>query len=662
MTHDKRGNIHQSADAKINYTANGQPEHIRLRGKLIASYSYNNRTKRISKTVYGEAGPVTTRYLYENKRLIAEMDDQGEIIRQYIYLGWQPVALLEAGEIYTIHSNHLNAPVAVSDSTGRIVWRAHYAPFGRAHIEDNPDGDHIAFQLNLRLPGQYEDTETGLYYNYYRYYDPETGRYLSSDPLDLNAGMNTHAYAANDPVRNIDPTGLLLFAFDGTGNTNNRSDLHDPENPGDITNVVRFAESYRSAPGELPITPYIDWDGSMVSNRDYYYITGAGVDDPNFGSAPALDAGVGVSLDQRVAHMADYLIQYIEQMEEQDVTTPVDIDIVGFSRGAAEARMFANVVDDIIRVAQSGADFSDPNAADELSYIYENLRREQDLFIENTGADIYADMNRLRATLDYLNRDCNMMINLSFVGLFDTVPHYGLSQNNDLQQLRLGVPMSTDHAAHAVAVNEHRTDFAGVSIHDAPTTANSATRIERGFIGAHSDIGGGYAEGDLSDVAFMWMVQQAENAGEEMNRDVIEDEGWHEVTNPIVHDSVDVCPAWPICFDGPDREFMYANGSDAINQQSWPGAAGDDSMDYAESQPFFDEQFIEDAPCGFMWLDTCREKGVDKDDNRSKIGAITLEDEVNPTVEIDTYSEWLSVHYSLDISFDHSELDQTNTP
>ncbi|MBT3058092.1 MAG: DUF2235 domain-containing protein [Candidatus Thiodiazotropha sp. (ex Lucina pensylvanica)] len=663
MVHDSRGNIHQSADAKIDYTANGQPEHIWVADELVASYSYNNRAERISKTVYGEAVPVTTHYLYENKRLIAEMDEQGEIVRQYLYLGWQPVALLEAGEIYTIHSNHLSAPVAVSDSAGRLVWRAHYAPFGRAHIEDDPDGDQISFQLNLRLPGQYEDTETGLYYNYYRYYDPETGRYLSSDPLDLNAGMNTYAYAANDPVRNIDPTGLLLFAFDGTGNTNNRDELRDPENPGDISNVVRFAESYRSAPGELPVTPYIDWDGSMASNRDYYYITGAGVDDPNFGSAPSPDAAFGVSLQQRVARMADYLVQYIEQMEAQGATTPVDIDIVGFSRGAAEARMFANVVDDIIRVAQSGADFSDPAAADDLSYIYENLRREQDPFIDtNVGSAIDADMNRLRAALDYLNRDCNLMINLNFIGLFDTVPHYWAYQGNDLQQLRLGIPAIADHAAHAVAVNEHRTDFAGVSIHDSPSTANSATRIERGFIGAHSDIGGGYAEGDLSDVAFMWMVQQAESEGVEMDRGYIQSELWDEVTNPIVHNSVDVCPEWYYCYSGPDREFMYANGSDVVTQQAWLGAAGDGSMDYSESQPFFNERFMENIPCGFMSQSTCREIGIGAGGDRTKVGAIILENTSGPTADINTYGEWLSVHYGLDITFNYSELNQINTP
>ncbi|MES9813691.1 MAG: DUF2235 domain-containing protein [Candidatus Thiodiazotropha sp.] len=148
-------------------------------------------------------------------------------------------------------------------------------------------------------------------------------------------------------------------------------------------------------------------------------------------------------------------------------------------------------------------------------------------------------------------------------------------------------------------MNEQRADFAGVSIHDSPATANSATHIERGFIGAHSDIGDGYAEGDLSDVAFVWMVRQAENEEVEMDRGYIQRELWDEVTNPIVRDSVDVCPALPVCFSGPDREFMYANGSDVANQQAWSGAAGDDSMDCAESQLFFNQQFMEDVPCGF---------------------------------------------------------------
>ena len=59
------------------------------------------------------------------------------------------------------------------------------------------------------LPGQYFDAETGLHYNYYRDYDPGTGRYIESDPVGIRAGLNTYIYAASSPVERTDPFGLV---------------------------------------------------------------------------------------------------------------------------------------------------------------------------------------------------------------------------------------------------------------------------------------------------------------------------------------------------------------------------------------------------------------------------------------------------------------------
>jgi RHS repeat-associated protein len=61
------------------------------------------------------------------------------------------------------------------------------------------------------FPGQYYDQETGLHYNYFRYYDPSTGRYVTTDPIGLAGGLNTYLYGSANPLLYIDPYGLWLF-------------------------------------------------------------------------------------------------------------------------------------------------------------------------------------------------------------------------------------------------------------------------------------------------------------------------------------------------------------------------------------------------------------------------------------------------------------------
>lgn len=111
-------------------------------------------------------------------------------------------------QVYYFHNDHLGTPQAISDAAGRKVWEAEYEPFGKAVVNADPDGDGQVVVNNLRFPGQYYDAETGLHYNYHRDYDPQTGRYLTPDPIGLEGGLNPYIYVYDNPVVYFDPYGL----------------------------------------------------------------------------------------------------------------------------------------------------------------------------------------------------------------------------------------------------------------------------------------------------------------------------------------------------------------------------------------------------------------------------------------------------------------------
>ena len=106
-----------------------------------------------------------------------------------------------AETLYYFHNDHLGTPQVMTDETQAVVWHANYRPFGETVITT------ATIENNLRFPGQYFDVESGLHYNYFRYYDPGTGRYVSSDPIGLEGGLNTFAYTMWNPVNYIDPDG-----------------------------------------------------------------------------------------------------------------------------------------------------------------------------------------------------------------------------------------------------------------------------------------------------------------------------------------------------------------------------------------------------------------------------------------------------------------------
>ena len=112
-------------------------------------------------------------------------------------------------EFYAIVTDQNHTPRQLIDADDRVVWDWNGEPFGSASPIINP-GVKGDFVFNLRFPGQYFDAETHLHYNYYREYDSSMGRYVESDPIGLNGGINTYAYGLGNPISNTDPTGLFV--------------------------------------------------------------------------------------------------------------------------------------------------------------------------------------------------------------------------------------------------------------------------------------------------------------------------------------------------------------------------------------------------------------------------------------------------------------------
>ncbi len=124
-------------------------------------------------------------------QLIAETDGSGNMIKAYVWLHGQPLAMIDAGGgVYYYHNDHLGTPQRMTDQSANIVWAADYLPFGKADVTVG------VVENNLRFAGQYYDQETGLHYNWNRYYDPSLGRYLRADPYNYSSINN------NGPIIN----------------------------------------------------------------------------------------------------------------------------------------------------------------------------------------------------------------------------------------------------------------------------------------------------------------------------------------------------------------------------------------------------------------------------------------------------------------------------
>ena len=166
---------------------------------IVGEYVYNGKGQRVKKITPTE----TVIYHYDLEgRLLAESTGAGAMLADYVYINGIPFAKINGTAINFYHADHLGSPQKMTNSSGDIVWDGEFLPFGE------PFSISGAITNNLRFPGQYFDSETGLHQNYFRDYDPKTGRYIEADPAGLLGGMNLYTYVQNNPLTNIDPKGL----------------------------------------------------------------------------------------------------------------------------------------------------------------------------------------------------------------------------------------------------------------------------------------------------------------------------------------------------------------------------------------------------------------------------------------------------------------------
>ncbi|MDA0150102.1 RHS repeat-associated core domain-containing protein [Vibrio sp. LaRot3] len=225
LARESRGK-NQAITSHFEYDSSHRLEKISKSDGSKAHYKYDAFGRRIEKSVVDKNGVETkTEFLWFGDKLLSEIC--GEDYKTYLYEPdtFKPLALIQGEgpqdcEVYYYQLDHLGTPLELLDGNGAIAWQVEYKAYGnlaRKYVSQ--------IESPLRFQGQYYDEESGLHYNRYRYYSPDSGSFITPDPIGLAGGLNNYQYVVN-PTGWIDPLGLKQVEKNGVDSSSSKPDFY----------------------------------------------------------------------------------------------------------------------------------------------------------------------------------------------------------------------------------------------------------------------------------------------------------------------------------------------------------------------------------------------------------------------------------------------------